>query len=139
MTELKLFTLEEANRLLPQVCQILKVLRALRDQVQKLEERRAIEELSWLKEDGTVSPRAQKEVTRLQRQIDLKGKVFEEELKKLNELGAQLKGLEEGLVDFLAQRQGELICLCWKEGEDRIRHWHDLESGFTGRRPVEEL
>ena len=139
MTPLKLFTLEEANQLLPEVRQILKEMRSCQGQIQKLEEKKAVEELSWLREDGTVSPEAQKQVVHLQRQIELEGKQFEEEMEKLNHLGGQIKGLEEGLVDFFSQRGGGLVCLCWKEGEDQIRFWHDLESGFAGRRPIEEL
>ncbi len=135
----KLFTVEEANQLLPQVAQILRQLRGCRDGIRKLEDQRAVEELSWLREDGSVSPNAQKEVARIGNAIEAKADLFEDQLQRLNALGIQLKDLEEGLVDFFAARDDALIYLCWKEGEERIRFWHDLNSGFSGRQPIETL
>ena len=132
----KLFTVEEANQLIPEVQRIFRKLQGIQEQIKKMEEERAIEELSWLREDGTVSPRAKTQIGRLEKSLESKIKEFEQELEGLNKLGGQLKSLEEGLVDFFAEREGQLICLCWKDGEDRIRFWHDLESGFAGRQPL---
>ena len=50
--------------------------------------------------------------------------------------GAQVKDVDEGLIDFPALRRGETVLLCWKLGEDEIRYWHGLEDGFAGRRPL---
>ena len=133
----KIFTVEEANQLIPQVQQIFHRLRKIQQEVHQLEQETAVEELSWLREDGTVSPKAQLEITRLRKMLESKAKAFEVELEQLNGMGAQLKSLEEGLVDFFTEREGELVYLCWKDGEDRIRYWHDLESGFAGRRSIE--
>jgi hypothetical protein len=55
------------------------------------------------------------------------------------EHGAEVKDLDEGLLDFPALHRGETVLLCWKLGEDEIRYWHRIEDGFAGRRPVEEL
>ena len=50
--------------------------------------------------------------------------------------GAQVKDIDEGLIDFPARRGGETVLLCWKLGEDEIRYWHTLEDGFAGRREL---
>jgi hypothetical protein len=50
--------------------------------------------------------------------------------------GAQIKSLEEGLLDFPSQRDGEEVLLCWKLGEDDIRYWHGVDEGFAGRKPL---
>jgi hypothetical protein len=50
--------------------------------------------------------------------------------------GAQVKDLDEGLIDFPARRHGETVLLCWKLGEDEIRYWHTLEGGFAGRQDL---
>jgi hypothetical protein len=50
--------------------------------------------------------------------------------------GAQVKSLEEGLLDFPALRGDEEVLLCWKLGEDEIRYWHGVDEGFAGRRPL---
>ncbi len=49
--------------------------------------------------------------------------------------GALIKDINSGLIDFLALREGREVYLCWKFGEDQIRFWHDLDSGFAGRQP----
>ena len=50
--------------------------------------------------------------------------------------GAQVKDIDEGLIDFPAVSGGETVLLCWKLGEDEIRYWHTLEDGFAGRREL---
>lgn len=54
----------------------------------------------------------------------------------IHELGGMVKDLDEGLVDFLAARGGEDVLLCWRLGEDEITHWHGVEEGFAGRKPL---
>ena len=135
----KLFTVEEADKLLPQVRRFLREMRACRDRVEKLEKEKAVEELSWLQPDGTVSPKAKDQLARLDAEQKQQAASFEKFLGEMTLLGAQLKDLDNGLVDFFTPHGEGLVYLCWKEGEDRIRFWHDLESGFGGRRPLEEL
>jgi hypothetical protein len=50
--------------------------------------------------------------------------------------GAIVKDLDAGLVDFPARRDGEEILLCWRLGETAVEHWHGLDDGFAGRRPL---
>ena len=52
------------------------------------------------------------------------------------ERGAQVKDIDEGLVDFPALLHGETVLLCWRLGEGDIRYWHRIEDGFAGRRPL---
>jgi hypothetical protein len=54
----------------------------------------------------------------------------------IQELGAQVKDLDTGLLDFPALRRGEEVLLCWHLGEDAVAYWHTLDSGFAGRRPL---
>jgi hypothetical protein len=55
---------------------------------------------------------------------------------EIQALGAIVKDLELGLVDFPSLRQGEEVLLCWRVGEDEIRFWHPVDEGFSGRRPL---
>lgn len=55
---------------------------------------------------------------------------------QINQAGAQVKSLEEGLLDFPAKRGEEDVLLCWKLGEDEIRFWHGIDEGFAGRKPL---
>jgi hypothetical protein len=54
----------------------------------------------------------------------------------IQELGAVVKDLDLGLVDFPALRDGQEVLLCWQVGEEDVAHWHGLEDGFAGRRPL---
>ena len=64
----------------------------------------------------------------------------EEELLKavlnLNSMGIQLKGPLEGLIDFPSYRDDELVELCWKLGEERVKYWHRVGEGFAGRKKL---
>ena len=58
---------------------------------------------------------------------------------RIDALGLTLRDIERGLVDFPALVSGRQVWLCWKYGEPAIAWWHDLETGFDGRRPLAEL
>jgi hypothetical protein len=47
-----------------------------------------------------------------------------------------LRDPETGLLDFPGQRDGRPVYLCWRADEELVAHWHDLTSGFAGRRPL---
>lgn len=55
---------------------------------------------------------------------------------RIHELGALVKDLDEGLVDFPARREDEDVLLCWKAGEDEVAYWHGVDEGFAGRKPL---
>lgn len=58
------------------------------------------------------------------------------ELEHLAAESILLRDPETGLVDFPGEREGEPVYLCWRLGEDRVGHWHPLDTGFSGRRPL---
>lgn len=135
----RILTVEQANQLLPQVRTLLAALRAHRKTWQALEQAIAVMELEGLRPDGTPSPQAQTAARALAGEFTTHMEQFQEALHQLDALGCQLKDLDAGLVDFFTVHQGQLVYLCWKDGEDAIRFWHSLEDGFSGRRPIAEL
>jgi hypothetical protein len=61
-------------------------------------------------------------------------------LQRLEALGVQVKGIDQGLIDFPHVRsKGEEVYLCFLAGESDIGYWHSIEAGFAGRRPIREL
>jgi hypothetical protein len=62
--------------------------------------------------------------------------VIRTEVTYLAERGILLKDPETGLVDFPADREGRTVYLCWRLGEDRVGWYHEVTSGFAGRRPL---
>ena len=69
-------------------------------------------------------------------QVELEFHRLNQLVHRVQATGAVLKDLDLGLIDFPAQRNGREVYLCWKFGEDQIRYWHDLDSGFAGRQPL---
>ena len=66
------------------------------------------------------------------------GVQLEQGVKGILALGITLKDLERGLVDFLGTRGGREVFLCWHHGEEDIAYWHEINSGFAGRHPVDD-
>ena len=82
---------------------------------------------------GNVEPR---ELQDLQERLDEEVAGIARCVARIHEAGALVKDLDQGLVDFPAQREGVDVLLCWRLGEDEIGYWHGLEEGFSGRKPL---
>lgn len=130
----KYFTLAQANKTLPLVRRIVSDLTSLhprwRDLVYRYELIAAQAKPEWGESPEQLALRA--EIEALARQIN-------DYLVELDQVGCVFKGFEAGLVDFYGQLDGREILWCWKQGEDQITHWHEIEAGFAGRQPVPEL
>jgi len=57
---------------------------------------------------------------------------------QIKDMGVLLKDADKGLCDFPYMRHGRVVYLCWQLGEDTIGYWHDIETGFAGREPLDE-
>lgn len=118
----KYFTIEEANKTLPLVKQIVTDISTLANSMKERHERMesltgpAREEL----EDSLASDQE-----RMQELCD-----------ELHKLGIELKDFFTGLVDFPCWQDGREIYLCWRLDEPTIGHWHEVWAGFSGRRPL---
>lgn len=60
-------------------------------------------------------------------------------VREIQATGAVLKDINQGLVDFLTERRGQEVFLCWQYGEDGIEFWHGVDDGFAGRQPIDEF
>ena len=121
------YTLEEASELLPRVVELIERMRAARD---RLGDREAREALS---EAGPTNGGGDPGRTVSEGFVELRDSITE-----LRELEMMLRDLDRGLLDFPSLRDGHEVYLCWEEGEDAIRYWHEPEAGFAGRRPLED-
>ncbi|HKV81310.1 MAG TPA: DUF2203 domain-containing protein [Candidatus Sulfotelmatobacter sp.] len=59
-------------------------------------------------------------------------------LAEIDSIGVQVKDLNIGLLDFPCEVEGQIILLCWRLGEKAITHWHGLQEGFAGRKPIDQ-
>jgi hypothetical protein len=132
MPEFKLFTLAEAERTLPLVRRIVQDLTAeypvWRAAVAKFELLTGGARSDW-GETGELLA-ARDTVTHHADRIN-------RYLQELEGVGCVFKGFEAGLVDFYSLRDDRPIFLCWRLGEDRIAYWHEIDSGFAGRQPID--
>lgn len=128
----RLFTLDEANALLPRLRELLadmqetkRAIDALREELSGLA--RTASGNGGLAGAGVVlkQEEAQKLVERLNALLE-----------EVQGLGCEVKGVDEGLIDFRSEREGRVVYLCWKLGEERIDYWHELDTGFAGREPL---
>ena len=127
------FTAEEANDALVEVRPLVEEMVARRrEHIAALERQEELE--GHIRGNGGGIPPAQlaetaAEVERLERSLT-------RTVDELHDLGVLVKDLDDGLIDFPAERRGETVLLCWKLGEDEIGYWHTMEDGFAGRRPL---
>jgi len=130
----KFFTLSEANRTLPLVKRVVQDIASLypgwKDLVSRYELIAAKARPDW-----GESP----EQLGLKSQIDDVARKINACLVELEQIGCEFKGFEEGLVDFHGKLDDREILWCWKMGEDRITHWHELDAGVAGRQPIPEV
>ncbi|HEX8773876.1 MAG TPA: DUF2203 domain-containing protein [Pyrinomonadaceae bacterium] len=125
---MKIFSVEEANVLLPTVRGVLLAIKRAHGRL--LAYREAAKEASKGAEGGGGGMSGGSRYVALL--IELTTRTAE-----LEELGVQLKDYERGLIDFPSLRDGRVILLCWQLGEgDQIEWWHDVEAGFAGRQPL---
>ena len=125
---MKLFTVEEANALLPTVRKILA--RIQRTHKRIFAYRHDAKKAAEGAEQGGGGLLEGLQYAKLL--MDLTSKTGE-----LEALGVQLKDFDRGLVDFPSLRDGRVVLLCWQIGEgDELEWWHDVEAGFAGRTPL---
>jgi hypothetical protein len=132
----KHFTLEEANALLPKVSSHLRRALQLHVLVRSGTEELANEGYRVTRDLLAHEPESEDDNLALARTRALYAAMLEE-VETIRSLGAEVKGVEQGLVDFWSWLDGEQeVLLCWKLGESEIQHYHAPEAGFAGRKPV---
>ena len=128
---IKYFTADEANRTLPLVRRIVSDITSLYPDWRELVYRYELA-AAQAKPEWGESP----EQLELRSQIEDIARRITALLAELESVGCVFKGFQEGLVDFYGKLDGRDVFWCWKQGEEHIAHWHEIESGFAGRQPV---
>ena len=123
---MKLFTVEEANALLPQLRRLMTGLDRLKTKLRELapEAQRAADQAV----EGGGTPHGIEYAATVANFLGMTQEVLG--------LGVEIKDFERGLCDFPHLRDGKIVYLCWKRGESSIEWWHDIEAGFAGRQPL---
>lgn len=73
----------------------------------------------------------------LKQELNAKVTEYHRAIESLEETGVVVKNLDDGLLDFPSKRFDEDVWLCWKDGEESVKFWHEKHTGFMGRKPIE--
>ena len=126
------FTLEEANNTLPLVRRI------VQDIVDDYAEwKDSLVRYEMIAARDRPENGESREAEQLRAEVDGVALRINGYIEELKQIGCVLKGFDDGLIDFYGKRDGRDIFLCWKLGEDRVSHWHEVDDGFAGRQPTE--
>ena len=133
------YSIEAANDRLPELRDILLRLRDQREELVRLRDQNEAPDpgpadSTVRSEPGGVGD-ARRIRLRMQGVIDQ----MQASVSQIDQWGISLRDIESGLIDFPALVTGRQVCLCWRLGEGPIDWWHELGTGFAGRRPLSEL
>lgn len=122
------FTTNEANEALPDVIKKYEYALAKQNEVKKLEQQlqMSISTTNSFEEYVTLKQKLNSAITK-----------FYESVEILENTGVVVKSIDQGLLDFPSKRFDDEVWLCWKYGETEIKFWHEKDSGFMGRKPIE--
>jgi len=121
------FTTNEANQALPDVIKKFEFTMAKKNDVSKLEQELQMSLATNIFEEHVL----------LKQKLNSAITQFYEAVEMLENTGVVVKSIEQGLLDFPSKRFDEEVWLCWKYGETEIKFWHEKDSGFMGRKPIE--
>ena len=119
----KLYTVEEANALLPYLAPTLVELREKSEDAAQIRE--SVAHAASTNGGSTKRERWSRTLARVG-----------ELVQRLQEWELELRDVASGLVDFPAQVDGQDAWLCWRLGEPEVSYWHPRSEGFGSRRPL---
>jgi hypothetical protein len=129
---LRHFTLHEANALIPSLTGLVESLQTLLRRMEKIaDEVRQFEFEALRNGHGEKST-----IFEPGHDMDETRREIEQGLLILQGTGVHLKSIEHGILDFPTVMFEREVYLCWQLGEEQVAHWHELEAGFDGRRPL---
>lgn len=131
MARIKLYSVDEAERTLPLVKRIVRdIMKHYDDHENRLIERK---KLPLTPASGST---AEERAFQLEREMDVSREEVMRCQGELAAMGIELKDYHTGLLDFYSRYDGRIVFLCWKNDEDSLSHWHDLQAGFQGRQSI---
>jgi hypothetical protein len=134
----KTFTLDEANTLLPILDALLKRAMDAKATIEQIDEKFQLLTQKVFLMGGILIDIPRYNARKAEREKALQE--IKDSVAEIAASGVQVKDLDVGLLDFPCVVNGDTVLLCWKYGEPhRIAHWHGLEEGFAGRKPISAL
>lgn len=127
ITDPRFYSIQDANRALPEVTLAIQALRRLQRKVRNLDARLEVMNLVCDKFIAVGNPDL-REFLSLKIRYHRKIGQFHDQLRSLEAKGCFVQDLKRGIVHFEARRGDERVVLCWREGEREVAHWHPVEE-----------
>ena len=125
---MKYFTLKQAEKAISKLEEILTLANDIRNRAQS--------KTKFIQE---TEERGTKDIAAMaieKAQVEFLAQCFQDALEEIEKMGAVLKGIDPGLVDFPCRFSNETVYLCWRQGEKSINNYHSMDEGFAGRKPL---
>ena len=132
----RIYTVREAEALLPAVEKVFADLDAIRTRIRKVKGKMEVLEMLWGEELASADNPDHVEYSHYTEEMDRAKTDYDAATQVLTDLEIQLKSVETGLIDFYGVIESRLVFLCWKRGETGIGWYHHLEDGFQGRKEI---
>ena len=131
----RIFTPSEVEALIPQLAELVEKQLLCQSEIEEC--------LAELAREGGGLPKSldpddedPEEIARLKRALVERMSRYDTGWQEVQKLGAFVKDPQIGLVDFYGRIDGRLVWLCWRYGEETLRYFHELDSGYSGRKPL---
>ena len=131
------FTVSEANKILPEVIQKFKLILSKKEEISKIEHEIQTSMMMSESMEGTSGKGTLDRYVPLKQRLNSAITEFYASIESLEGMGVLIKSIDEGLLDFPSIKFKQEVWLCWKYGETEVKFWHEKDSGFMGRKPLE--
>lgn len=137
MVNPRVFSVQEADKLIPQLDKITDCLLQKKEKLQKKHDQLLV--LDLLAGEKIHDPNSKDGREYLSKSAELEALIlsFEDDIMSVNRLGCYLRDIDKGAVDFFSIHKNELVYLNWQRGEKQIRYYHDVDSHFSERKSLE--
>ena len=127
----KIFSVTEANRMVPLVARIADDIVATYGEVN-----RSLQAYEEAKALAPTDHSRESELRRRDADVSEVLERFQGLIQEIEALGGTVKDYEQGFIDFYGDVSGEIVYLCWSRGEPTVSHWHRLDEGYGKRRDL---
>jgi len=132
----RFFTLQQAQKALPEVESAIREAISLKAEYQRAEAEWQGFARRVALQGGVMADHSQLLEQKKHRESTALG--LKQAIERIHESGCLVKDLDIGLIDFPTLLRGEEVYLCWRLGESGIRFWHGVSEGFRGRKEIDQ-
>ena len=127
----KFFSVEEANKLVPELKKIINKLKRKKEKADYIEYEISLIQLT---NESKIGYEGKKEIYNKKNELNEIVVELNSIIKRIHDLGCFLKDVDQGVIDFLSEKDGRPIFLCWIPNEDEISYYHEIDTGYNERK-----